>query len=125
MSEETIPAMDRTALLNAAAELKLNPGIAVTGASAEVAKPVSIWEQELELRRAELKAREEERKAEMEFRAAEARRQGEEREAEARRYEEQRRAEAEFREMDTSACARVGISGSGSSQTARVPHGGA
>ena len=77
-AEETVLAMDRQAQLNNAAELKLNPVGATTG----FIKPAAIWEEELELRRAELLAKEEERKMEAEFRAAEIMRHEEMRAAE-------------------------------------------
>ena len=55
IAEKTVVVMDRQALLNVAADLKLNP----VDATAEIIKPMAIWEQELELRRAELLAKEE------------------------------------------------------------------
>jgi hypothetical protein len=81
--------MDRHALLNAVAELNVEP----VGATAKGIKPIAIWEQELELRRAELAAREEERRREMDFRAAEVIRHEELQAAEIMRHEEIRAAE--------------------------------
>jgi hypothetical protein len=89
-AQEGVSIMDRHALLNAVAELNVEP----VGATAKGIKPIAIWEQELELRRAELAAREEERRREMDFRAAEVMRHEEIRAAEERRWT----AEMQFRE---------------------------
>ena len=92
MTEETVMTMDRPGLVNAVAELKMNP----VGATAEVIKPTVVWEQELELRRSELRAKEEERKLEMEFRKAEL----SFRDAKSKRQEEERKLDRDFREAE-------------------------
>lgn len=110
VDEEKVLAMDRAGLLNAVAELKLNP----LGATGGAEKPPAIWEQELAFRR-EQAAREEARwQAEMEFRQKEmevreiaARVEREQREIAARaereqaaREEDRWRREMEFREAE-------------------------
>jgi len=62
LDEEKILAMDRQALLNAAAELKLNPGTVATKPATGMERELALREQELELRRREIALREEEKR---------------------------------------------------------------
>jgi len=90
LAEETVLVMYRQTLLNTVAEIKINP----VAATAEFIKPTAIWEQELELRRVELMAKEEKQKTELEFRAAKVIRHEEMRAAEEMRW----KTEMQFRE---------------------------